>query len=157
VLKTTTSRTAPAPTQKAFGHWLHAYEWNHFVTATCETERSVAIITRHFVNGFVRRAAFEAHGFVAWFAVIEKGKGGRLHVHALVGGTGLVSGAQLGRCWKLGNCHAVEYDPALGAAYYVTKDVQDRALWWDVSRKWLPLAGRPVTYADTAESTSGAD
>jgi hypothetical protein len=137
-MKDEQERSEVRATRWIWGRWLDAHAWDHFVTATCRSERSSPELAREFVRGFVRRVAFDARRSIGWYAAIENGRGGRLHLHALLWGTGKVAAERLAEAWKAGICCAVPYNPHRGAAQYVTKGIDDRVVWWDVSRTWPP-------------------
>lgn len=124
-----------ASVRRASGYWLSTIRWDHFVSATCRDELSTDAIAREYCNGFVRRAARCTQGRIAWFAIVEKGKGGRRHLHALTWGTASVPVDKLRDAWKKGTCQVDVYSHGLGAAHYVTKDIV-RSEWWNVSTYW---------------------
>ena len=135
--------------RQVWGDWLSEFVWHHFVTLTfrpdkpekpgqrVKRERSIDAIERLFKFGFVRRASWFTHRPLAWYAVIERGKGGLLHVHALMWGTDALTMDQFGSAWKAGLCDIARYDWRLGAAHYVAKDIAAGAEWF-MSKRWPP-------------------
>lgn len=126
----------------AWGDFLHAYQWDHFVTLTYERVVPPARARCDFTDGFVRRAAFEARRPLAWFYALEwDAAGERVHVHALIAGTARLDAGRRGRAWKAGNTCVREYDATRGAAWYVVKslvDGRDDSDNYDISRRRPP-------------------
>ncbi len=150
----------------AWGEYLQPYDWNHWITLTFAPHR------RRHRGGVVRRgpprpgaarpgpppdyAHREFARFVGrledcggeavwWFRGDELGERlGRLHLHALLGGTGGLLDASLGREWRAGFSLVKPYDPALGAAHYLTKYATKGLADYDVSGGWprAPLQRR---------------
>jgi hypothetical protein len=143
------SLSAPAPKKiaRALGDNLNGFEWDHIVTLTYKFPRTPERIQRDVEAGWIRRCERNAQRPVAWFYAIERGAAGLLHVHALIWGTARLTPKQLDRAWrsdwqsrgrKLGRTQIDRYDPSAGGAWYASKDVCERALWWDVSLRKPP-------------------
>jgi hypothetical protein len=93
----------------------------------------------------VRRLEDCGGGPVWWFRGDELGERlGRLHLHALLGGTGGLLEASLKREWRAGHSLVKRYDPALGAVHYLTKYATKGLADYDVSGGWCyePLQPR---------------
>ena len=166
----------------AWGEYLAPYAWDHWLTLTFAPPRPSHLggpvclglarpgaerpgpppdyAHREF-SRFVRRVERQASEPVWWFRGDELGERlGRLHLHALVGGTGGLLETSLGRQWRAGFSLVKPYDPALGAAHYLTKYATKGLADYDVSGGWrreplqprLPFseegvqqaAGRPI-------------
>ena len=128
--------------REAWGDFLHAYQWDHFVTLTYERPVPPARARADFTDGFVRRAAFEARRPLAWFYALEwDAAGERVHVHALIAGTAGLDAGRVGRAWTAGNTCVRQYDATRGAAWYVVKslvDGRDDSDAYDISRRRPP-------------------
>ncbi len=95
---------------------------------------------------------------VWWFRGDELGERlGRLHLHALVGGTGGLLEASLRREWRAGFSFVKRYDPALGAAHYITKYATKGLADYDVSGAWCrePLQPRLPFSEDRGQEAAG--
>ncbi len=142
----------------AWGEYLAPYDWNHWLTLTFASPRppdlggpvrlgparpgperpgpSPDYAHREF-GRFVRRLEDRGGGPVWWFRGDELGERlGRLHLHALLGGTGGLLESSVGREWQAGFSVVKRYDPALGAAHYLTKYAAKRLADYDVSGRW---------------------
>lgn len=137
-------RAAAADAARLREEWtrhLAQYEWDHYCTLT--SEPTVADrLRREFVNGFVRRLARATQGPVPWFYTLERGAAGTAHMHALIAGTHRLTLEQVQRAWRLGFAQVRRYDPARGAAYYLTKRLDTAAADYDVSSRLPRLSTR---------------
>jgi hypothetical protein len=137
-----------AAAANAWGRYLQQFEWTHVLTLTYRCEASPERARRDFVDGFVRRAAFEAAQPVRWFYVLEGGDdvGRRLHIHAFVSGTAHLPIVRLECAWREGFTDIHAYDASRGAAFYVVKtlrgDAHDR---YDSSPKLPPILRRAAS------------
>ena len=120
------------------GNWLqHLAPWDVFFTGTWSKPVAIDGVLygmREYLRTVESWAGIPVY---AYFGVERGNKGGLLHVHALVGNVGHLKpycGLRLApnerglKCcllhaWRWGYARAVSYDPALGAAYYVSKYV----------------------------------
>lgn len=128
--------------QRGWTALLAPLDWHHAVDLTFEFERSEPTMVRHFDN-YRRRLENIAGQRVTWFRISEKGpNGGRMHIHALLSGTRGVSTRAIQRRWMLGFTRVREYDPALGAAYYLTEEVNRPDIDYDMSRILPGLRGQ---------------
>ncbi len=142
----------------AWGEYLAPYDWNHWLTLTFASPRPLQLgggvrlgparpgpprpgpppdyAHREFGH-FVHRLERRARAPVWWFRGDELGERlGRLHLHALLGGTGRLPDDTLGREWRAGFSVVKRYDPALGAAHYLTKYATKGLADYDVSGRW---------------------
>lgn len=150
--------TSASSLAAAWGHYLGDYDWDHFVTLTFAPPRPSHLggpvrpgpgrrraerpgpppdyAHRQF-RYWVRRLGVLGGAPVWWFRGDELGERlGRLHLHAFLGGTGRLLEETLGRQWQAGFSLVKRYDPALGAAHYVTKYVTKGLADYDVSGRW---------------------
>lgn len=126
-----------------YANFLRQFDWQHFATFTAPPPASERLV-RSF-HQTVRRLERVAQGPVRTFWVVEQGGGGVPHVHALLAGTRRLSCQEIAERWDLGHCDVQIYDPAQGAAYYLTKSLADEDTPWDLSSKLSP---RPMPDAD---------
>jgi len=169
----------------AWGEYLAPYAWDHWLTLTFAPYR------RRNLRGGVRlgpaRLGAERPGpppdyahrefgrFVQrledcggepvwWFRGDELGERlGRLHLHALLGGTGGLLEVSLGREWRAGFSLVKRYDPALGAAHYITKYATKGLADYAVSGGWcheplqprLPFSEEGIQQAAGSLTTGG--
>ena len=124
---------------REYGTFLGRYAWAHYVTLTTRFPVSPAALRAEF-DRFVRRLERVAQGPVSWSYTTEGGSfAERVHAHALLGGTERVTTAAIERLWPSGNTRVQVYDPAGGAAEYVSKDVGREPDYHDISRRLPPL------------------
>lgn len=133
---TTTRETIRRATRQAYVDWIASQPWHHFATLTPQSDLPCDKLVREFKYGFIRRASFHCPR-IAWFAVVETGASGHRHVHALTSGTDSLTVDGLASAWKAGYAKILLYDKRGDAAAYVTKDILDRAEWYDVSTRWF--------------------
>lgn len=165
-----------------WGDWLSEFDWDHFATLTFAPPRPLHLggpvrpgpgrprpprpgpppdyAHRQF-RRWVRRLGVLGGAPVWWFRGDELGERlGRLHLHAFLGGTGRLLEETLGCQWQAGFSLVKRYDPALGAAHYVTKYMTKGLADYAVSGRWgrngllsplssgllapLLAAGRPI-------------
>ncbi len=142
----------------AWGEYLAPYDWNHWATLTFAPPRPPHLggrvrlgparpgpdrpgpppdyAHREF-EAWVRRVERRGGEPVWWFRGDELGERlGRLHLHALLGGTGRLLDASLGWEWRAGFSVVKRYDPALGVAHYLTKYATKGLADYDVSGGW---------------------
>ena len=175
-------RPAARSLAAAWGEYLAPYAWNHWLTLTFAPLRPPHLggavclgparagplrpgpppdyAHREF-RRWVHRLECRGGEPVWWFRGDELGERlGRLHLHALLGGTGGLLESSLDREWRAGFSLVKRYDPALGAAHYLTKYATKGLADYAVSGGWryeplqprLPfgeegvqqVAGRPI-------------
>jgi hypothetical protein len=125
----------------AYGNHVRDYAWDHWATMTPRFEARPYFLWKEFNNGFVRRLGWHAKQSVTWYAALERSPAGIYHIHALLAGTGALTCATVAAAWKLGRTDVDEYDPALGAPWYMTKTVHRPDEDWsraDMSRREPP-------------------
>lgn len=115
----------------AWGAHLGRYPWTHFATLTFSQESVQDYARRQFLS-FVRRVERDA-GPTYWFYGTEFGKLGRMHLHALLGRTELMTRDELQEHWPCGFSRFLPYDSQLGAAHYVSKYITKDLADYDVS------------------------
>ena len=122
------------------GDWLRGYQWSHWVTLTVDGQWPAERLLRAFHDEFVRFATKVAQGPVQYAFVVEGGVlGDQAHLHALISGTETAASKRLERAWRHGRAHVRSYQPSLGAAHYLTKEIGGRVLDYGVSRRMRPL------------------
>jgi hypothetical protein len=119
----------------AWGDWLGEYEWTHATTLTFRRPRTVEAARRE-VHRHLRDLARRVQRKVNWFWVMERTHRGRVHIHTLVDVP--LSDAQVERSWQNGLAKVERYEPGRGWRYYITKEIGDAAIAYDISRR-LPL------------------
>ena len=153
------SRPSARSLAAAWGEYLAPYDWDHWLTLTFAPPRPAHLggrvplgparprparpgpppdyAHREFAR-FVRRLEDCSTEPVWWFRGDELGERlGRLHLHALLGGTGSLLAASLASRWRAGWSVVKCYDRALGAAHYLTKYATKGLADYDVSGGWL--------------------
>ena len=118
----------------AWGAYIRQFAWDHVATLTFRFGRPGGAI-RELHDRWLRRLARNAQHSIPAFYGLERGTGGRLHLHVLTAGTAALTLAELRQAWKAGVSEVKRYDPARGAAWYVTKGVLARCEWFDVTRR----------------------
>ena len=116
----------------AWGDWLGEVPWTHASTLTFQSACSSAA-ARRAIGRHLRDLDRRAHRAVRFFWVIERTCQGHVHLHVLVDAP--LSAAEIRRSWKGGRAKVQQYDPDRGWSYYITKEIGDTALDWDVSRR----------------------
>lgn len=131
--------------REQWGRYLATMDWRHFLTLTFASAVSVGRARREFVDGFIRRCALVALRSVPWYYALERDAvGDRIHLHALVAGTELVTIARMEESWTAGESCIRVYDPTGRAAWYVAKTLGTDAAEYDISRR---LPARVAGYA----------
>ncbi|MFN0181744.1 MAG: hypothetical protein ACKVZ0_23290 [Gemmatimonadales bacterium] len=83
---------------------------------------------------WIRRLERKTGRPLLWFLGLEDGHQlGRLHIHALVGGTDALGETTLEEAWEEGFSRIERFQPGLGAAHYVTKYITKELLDYDIS------------------------
>ena len=116
--------------RKAWGDWVASMPWTHFATLTFANESSEARAKREF-GRWIRWLEQRSRHPVGYVLAIERGRGGWLHLHALVDCDDL-SAATLRLTWHAGRSDVRDYDPKLAAAHYVTKEIAGSVIDYDV-------------------------
>jgi len=150
----------------AWGEYLAPYAWDHWVTLTFAPHHPRDLYSAVRVGParlgaerpgpppdyahrqfryWVQRLECRGGQPVWWFRGDELGERlGRLHFHALLGGTGGLLEASLREEWRAGFSVVKRYDPALGATHYITKYATKGLADYAVSGGWCrePLQPR---------------
>lgn len=106
-----------------WGEFLSSFVWTYFVTLTTRSASSADSLLRSF-RRYERSLQRIAQQRVGYFVAIERTTVGHVHAHALFDGpSGLED--HLAKRWLAGRTQVLKYDPARGAAYYVTKYMSD--------------------------------
>ena len=125
-------------TAAAWDDFLRERTWTHCATLTTEAPMTATALRRAFER-FQREVARLAVGPVPFFYSVECGeRAGRLHVHALLGGTAHLTTRDIASRWQHGHTRVLIYDPSRGATGYVSKDVVRNSDWWDISKRLPP-------------------
>lgn len=136
-----------------YGAWLSGYAWTHWITLTVDPAkrkrmgragrcpRSPEAVQRAFRNEFVRYTEKVSGQRVPFAYAVEKGVGGdNPHIHALLCVQRAMRVDRLREAWRHGRSTIEDYDPARGAAFYLSKTFGREGAEWDVSRTLPPLA-----------------
>jgi len=127
--------TAPERTKlrAAWGEFLEGLPWDHYVTLTFR-RNSGPLRAKATFRAWIRRLERKAGRALLWFLGLEDGNQlGRLHIHALVGGTDSLSESTLEEAWREGFSRIERFQVGLGAAHYVTKYITKELLDYDIS------------------------
>lgn len=117
----------------ALGRLLSDQPWEYFVTLTSKREWSPdtwGSLLRRWPRWLEQRT----NGKVWCFWVLEKGAADRLHAHALVRGESRSLPFNIWYAWPGGFDGYRSYDPDQGGAWYLVKDIPERALDWGFFR-----------------------
>ena len=128
----TNNYRAQANVPESWGQWLNEYDWDHYCTLTFQWEATVSGAIRQYQR-FIRRLERRAQGAINWFMVIEYGRGGWLHIHALLGATNALLKESVDVAWPAGKTNVQTYDSQRGASHYITKAITSEATFWDIS------------------------
>lgn len=151
-----------------YAEWLESFQWDHWMTLTFGPylpPESPGLgppkpppprpgpppdfghrAFDRYMNDLRRRVRAP----LWWFRGDEFGaQGGRLHLHALVGGTDGLSLETLRNAWRPGFSFIKPYDPALGATHYVAKYVVKDLADYDISGHFRRLWERPLTLLES--------
>lgn len=140
---------------QAWGDYLRRYTWAHWLTLTTCYAMSADRLLWEFKELYVRRVSRAARQPVPYFAVVERGTGGsRLHLHALIGGTAHAEMRWLQCAWKRGLTSVEQYDPGLGAAWYISKTMIGSWDAYELSRR-IPLRIARVQLELTPDAADG--
>ena len=129
----TTHYPVQANVPESWGQWLNEYDWDHYCTLTFHWEATIDGANRQF-RRFIRRLERRTQGAINWFMVIEYGRGGCLHIHALLGTTNTLPDKSVDLAWPAGITDVQTYDSQRGATHYITKDIAFKATYWDISK-----------------------
>ena len=91
---------------------------------------------RREVQRHLRDLAHRVQREVAWFWVMELTHQGHVHVHALLDAP--LSTAKVRQSWQSrqrGWAKVERYEPSRGWRYYITKEIGEAAVDWDISRR----------------------
>lgn len=111
-----------ADLKAAWARWLRGFAWDHYVSFTPRYVTPANALLLEF-RTYVRRMERMTQCRVFWFAIVERGLTDRRHVHGLLKNTSGLTLDQVRRWWKLGDTHAVRYNPRDRAACYVVKEM----------------------------------
>jgi hypothetical protein len=142
-----------SPLSDAWGEFLGGYPWDWFVTLTFVGD--VKTFTAHNrCNAWLRSLEWATGHPIFWFRGDECGnRFGKFHMHLLIGNVAHLHRFTWMKRWELRNGWAriFEFNPALGASYYVAKYVTKQFGEWDLSdnldafkiqQPILPLVGQ---------------
>ena len=123
---------------------LLIYSWRFYFTGTfghgMETKNIFTVKRRFykFLNQVRKECGTNSTNF---FFAIEPHRTGFYHIHVLLGNMVGVCKFCLWLKWfrEYGRCHVSDYDPELGAGYYLTKYVTKGFCDWEL---WLKKKGR---------------
>ena len=143
----------PSQLADSWGEFLSEFHWDWFVTLTFEG--GVKTFTaRNRCNGWLRDLEKAAGQPIIWFRGDEYGERlGKFHMHLLIGGVAHLHRFTWMKRWEARNGFAriFEFDPSMGAAYYVSLYVTKDFGEWDmggnveayrIRQSNLPLTGQ---------------
>jgi len=120
---------------EGWGQFLIQFFWDWFVTLTFRDEVPSFRAHRQF-EWFMRQLERAAGMPIFWFRADEIGlRGGRFHIHALVGNVGNLRRMTFIDLWneKVGFARIWPFDSKRGAAYYCAKYIAKQVNDWDLS------------------------
>ena len=137
---------------ETWGDWLSEFKWDHWLTLTLRPYEPPSVpglgpayrpissgwptpaYGRRAYDRYITDLSRRARQPVEWFRAYELGRGhDRPHFHALLSGTQTLPTDTIRLAWREGWARAEEYDPSLGATYYVTKSVGTEITDYDIS------------------------
>ena len=116
---------------KAWAGWLGRFEWTHALTLIFSQPASPAA-ARRAMQRFSRDLGRRDGKRVPWFFATEVTHTGYVHIHALVDTD--LDGATVRSAWKPGQAKVETFDPDRGWRYYITKEIGESSLDWDIDR-----------------------
>jgi hypothetical protein len=149
------------PLSDAWGDFLAPFPWDWFVTLTFADEVK-SFTGRNRCNAWLKSLGKAAGQPIFWFLGEELGdRSGRFHIHLLIGNVAHLHRFTWIKRWEVRNGWAriFEFDPSLGAAYYVAKYVTKQFGEWDLSdnlnafriqQPVLPLTGQRGSNRDSS-------
>ena len=124
-------------------HFLVGFRWTHVAHLGCEKPMTSHRLWVEFRYRFIRRLEQSAQNRLQWYCVEEADSSGRLHLHALLGGTAQLRIKDLDRSWKCGfgrfTIYPLRFSSRFSAVCYMLKEVDENALH-DVSATLPELA-----------------
>lgn len=106
--------------RNAWAGYLYRYPWTHVAVLTPRFEVSIDRVLSECAK-YSRRLEKMAQGRVPFFAAAEGGSNSWPHVHALIGGTGMLTIGQLHRVWTLGQSRICLYRGSAKTIGYALK------------------------------------
>jgi hypothetical protein len=125
----------------AWGDWLCAYVWSHFLTFSPPAGVTVADAVEMLKRGVRRLEGYTEHR-VPWAASVERGRSGLVHVHVLLAGLERSTVREVEFPWRTMPTHCRVYNPAMGAAWYVCKEQVGADGVFERSKRFPPLLRR---------------
>jgi hypothetical protein len=119
-------------THTGYAEFIRDRDWDHYCTLTTRVPVSSAALRKQF-DRWISKLARLARRQPYFVVFVESSPTGRNHIHALLGGTGGVPIELLDKAWDGGFSRIAVYNPAGGAAGYVSKFVLSEHTEWDVS------------------------
>lgn len=117
---------------QAWGRWLGDFRWTYAATLTSRRPMTPAAAAREMTR-FLRDLGRRCRRRVPWFYAMERTCAGQVHIHALLDADLGMSSVKA--AWQPGQSKVEAFDPARGWCYYITKDIGDRAVAWDIDRR----------------------
>jgi hypothetical protein len=124
--------------RRGYADWLGDHCWDHYADLTSEHPLSDLGLLRVFKGQWIRWLEKSAQNAVRWAVFSQRGEfNGRQHLHALLYGTAGLSVDQIDRAWRIGLARVRIFDPAKGAAAYITREIPENGEW-DISARMPP-------------------
>ena len=112
-------------------HFLVGFRWSHVAHLGCEKPMSSSRLWSEFRYRFVRRLEQSTQNRLQWYCVEQADSAGRLHLHALLGGTDRLRIKDLDRSWKCGfarfTLYPLLFAARLSAAFYMLMELDENA------------------------------
>jgi hypothetical protein len=123
---------------EAWGQFLSGYPWDWFCTFTFRSgdDPPSSFRAHRLFGSFMRDVTTRSEQPVFWFRGDEYGpRGGRLHIHALVGNVAAERRLYWMDQWdrRAGYARILPFDPNKGAAFYCSKYVTKQFGDWNLS------------------------
>jgi hypothetical protein len=129
--------------RRAWGEYITQYRWSHWVTLTFDDAITIEKATRYLL-AFTRGLEMTVRRRVEWTYCTEgDGVRRRIHIHVVISGAESLSTTRIAAHWKQGLSKVEVFDPRLGAAYYIAKEMWEPNLdnEYNLSKYLPPFRG----------------
>lgn len=108
--------------RRSYADYWARFEWTHFLVLTPATEFSRDRLSREFRRYVNRIRRLTKNAPIAWLRVIERGRGGRCHLHALIWTSFPLAVRHLELAWDRGHAHVRRFNADLDGVAYLLKE-----------------------------------